>query len=202
MKKECSIVRDLLPLYFENMLSEDTAAFVREHIENCSGCAAELEAMKSGKQIDEATISQRKQDAKVILVVKKEIIKKIVKMVAGICLVFAFLFIAVMFYTSISYPVTKDNVALSTVADGGYTYIILDTEAGKSLSFDSKTENILNEQNEVCGIKITLYNLQYHNNFAQNNNSVIWGCPADIENGYMEVVLELENDTLQISNRE
>ncbi len=149
MKKECSIVRDLLPLYFENMLSEDTAAFVREHIENCSGCASELEALKSGKKIYEATISQRKQDAKVILVVKKEIIKKIVKMVAGICLVFAFLFIAVMFYTSISYPVTKDNVALSTVADGGYTYIILDTEAGKSLSFDSKTENILNEQKKL-----------------------------------------------------
>ena len=26
MKKECSIVRDVLPLYFENMVSEETAA--------------------------------------------------------------------------------------------------------------------------------------------------------------------------------
>ena len=25
MKKECSIIRDMLPLYFENMVSEDTA---------------------------------------------------------------------------------------------------------------------------------------------------------------------------------
>ena len=25
MKRECSIVRDVLPLYFENMVSEDTA---------------------------------------------------------------------------------------------------------------------------------------------------------------------------------
>lgn len=29
MKKECSIIRDMLPLYFENMVSEDTAEFVK-----------------------------------------------------------------------------------------------------------------------------------------------------------------------------
>ena len=40
MKRECSIVRDVLPLYFENMVSEDTAVFVKEHLENCSDCAA------------------------------------------------------------------------------------------------------------------------------------------------------------------
>ena len=34
MKKECSIIRDMLPLYFENMVSEDTAEFVKKHIEN------------------------------------------------------------------------------------------------------------------------------------------------------------------------
>ena len=32
MKNECSFVRDVLPLYFENMVSEDTAAFVEEHL--------------------------------------------------------------------------------------------------------------------------------------------------------------------------
>ena len=48
MKRECSIVRDVLPLYFENMVSEDTAVFVKEHLENCSDCAAELECLKSG----------------------------------------------------------------------------------------------------------------------------------------------------------
>ena len=32
MKNECSYVRDVLPLYFENMVSEDTAAFVEEHL--------------------------------------------------------------------------------------------------------------------------------------------------------------------------
>ena len=46
MKKECSIIRDMLPLYFENMVSEDTAEFVKKHIENCPDCAAELNRAK------------------------------------------------------------------------------------------------------------------------------------------------------------
>ena len=61
MKRECSIVRDVLPLYFENMVSEDTAVFVKEHLENCSDCAAELECLKSGKKIDKAETSEREE---------------------------------------------------------------------------------------------------------------------------------------------
>ena len=33
MKNECSIIRDILPLYVENMVSEDTSEFVKEHLE-------------------------------------------------------------------------------------------------------------------------------------------------------------------------
>lgn len=43
MKNECSIIRDILPLYVENMVSEDTAEFVKEHLESCPVCRAELE---------------------------------------------------------------------------------------------------------------------------------------------------------------
>ena len=201
MKKECSIVRDLLPLYFENMLSEDTAVFVKEHLENCSDCAAEFEGLKPGKQIEKTETSQKENDVIVIMAVKKKIVKKIFKIVATVCLAFIALFSAIMLYTSISYPVTKDNISLSTKADGEYTYIILETQAGKSLSFDSKTDDILNDQNEVCGRRTTLYNLQYHNNFSQNAGSVSWGIPSSDEKQYMEVIVELENDILQISSQ-
>ena len=162
MKKECSIVRDVLPLYFENMVSEETAAFVKEHLETCPDCAAEFEHLKSGRQIDELETPQRKNDANVITAVKKKIVKKVVKIVASVCLIFVVLFSAILLYTGVSYSVTKDNISLSTKTDGGYTYIVLETEAGKSLSFDSKTEDILNDQNEVCGQRITLYNLDVY----------------------------------------
>lgn len=44
MKNECSIIRDLLPLYTENMVSEDTRIFIREHLEKCPQCRSLCEA--------------------------------------------------------------------------------------------------------------------------------------------------------------
>ena len=51
MKNECSIVRDLLPLYTENMVSDDTAAFVAEHLKSCEACRKEYEQSKEPKPI-------------------------------------------------------------------------------------------------------------------------------------------------------
>ena len=177
MKRECSIVRDVLPLYFENMVREDTAVFVKEHLENCSDCAAELECLKSGKKIDKAETSERENDTNVITAVKKKIAKRIFKIVGVVCLVFVVILSAILLYIGISYPVTKDSISLST-----------------------KTEDILNDNNEVCGQRITLYNLQYHNNFSKNAGSMSWGYPLNAENQYIEVIVELEDDTLQISS--
>lgn len=50
MRNECSIVCDLLPLYAEDMVSEDTAEFVKEHLGNCPTCRAELEKLRKPVQ--------------------------------------------------------------------------------------------------------------------------------------------------------
>ncbi len=46
MKNECSIIRDLLPLYAEKMVSPDTAAFMEEHLKDCEACRKEYERIK------------------------------------------------------------------------------------------------------------------------------------------------------------
>jgi len=199
MKKECSIVRDVLPLYLEKMVSEDTTVFVEEHLKSCSDCAVELEQLKSGGQMDLSETPQREHDAEVIATVKKKISKRIVKIVAGVCLIFAVLLIVILLYTSITYPVKNGDILLSTKTDGEYSYIIMDIGAGKSVSFESKSEEVLNSKNEVCVQKIILSNLKYHKDFTQDAGFMSWGCPKD---NYLEVVVELEDDTLQISNQE
>ena len=47
MNKDCSIVQDLLPLYAENMLREETKEFVDAHLAQCAPCRAELAALKA-----------------------------------------------------------------------------------------------------------------------------------------------------------
>ncbi len=62
MRNECSIIRDLLPLYAENMVSSDTAAFVEEHLKGCEACRKEYEGIKEpqpAREIADAAPLQR-----------------------------------------------------------------------------------------------------------------------------------------------
>lgn len=55
MRNECNIIRDLLPLYVENMASSDTAAFVEEHLKNCEDCRKEYEGIKEPQPTQETS---------------------------------------------------------------------------------------------------------------------------------------------------
>ena len=47
MKFNCSIVEDLLPLYLEDMCSEDSKAALEEHLQGCPACREKLARMKN-----------------------------------------------------------------------------------------------------------------------------------------------------------
>lgn len=46
MSNKCNLIKDILPLYVEDMISTDTREFVSEHLEHCMECHAELERMR------------------------------------------------------------------------------------------------------------------------------------------------------------
>jgi len=46
MSNQCNIIKDILPLYVEDMVSADTREFVSEHLEHCAECHAEFERMR------------------------------------------------------------------------------------------------------------------------------------------------------------
>ena len=48
MKIECSVVRDLLPLCVEDMVSKETSQLVNDHLKECPECRAEFESLKTG----------------------------------------------------------------------------------------------------------------------------------------------------------
>jgi len=49
--KPCEIVQDLLPLYAENLCSEDSRAYVEEHLKTCAECRVMHEAMTKSIQV-------------------------------------------------------------------------------------------------------------------------------------------------------
>ena len=42
-----SVIEIIKELYLEDMVSEETADFVKEHLAKCAECSAELDAMKT-----------------------------------------------------------------------------------------------------------------------------------------------------------
>ena len=44
---KCNLVRDLLPLYVDDALTEDSRAFVERHLKTCPACAGEAEKLKA-----------------------------------------------------------------------------------------------------------------------------------------------------------
>ena len=50
MNQECSIVRDLLPLYAERLTSPETAAFVEKHLRTCADCRAALQETQADRK--------------------------------------------------------------------------------------------------------------------------------------------------------
>ena len=51
MKFSCNIIRDLLPLYAEDMASEDTRTMVEEHLCTCEDCTEALNDMKKNAPV-------------------------------------------------------------------------------------------------------------------------------------------------------
>ncbi len=52
MKLDCCVVCDLLPLYVENMVSEQTAEYIKQHLLQCPDCQKEYDSFKDTGKLD------------------------------------------------------------------------------------------------------------------------------------------------------
>ena len=135
MKKECSIVRDLLPLYVEQMVSADTGEFVKEHLEGCGECLAEYERIKQPRSLDEDRRKVENREAAAPLVnLKQKLWKQKVKTVLCTGLLLVALFVSA--FACLSIPVYFPYEAdLFTIKDNGDTSI--------TISFDERVTDYL-----------------------------------------------------------
>ena len=50
MNIKCDVIRDLLPLYMDDLVSEETKRLVEEHLEQCEDCRKYLEELKTSEE--------------------------------------------------------------------------------------------------------------------------------------------------------
>ncbi|MCL1829370.1 MAG: zf-HC2 domain-containing protein [Oscillospiraceae bacterium] len=63
MKMPCEIIKDLLPLYFDGVCSNDSKAAIDEHLADCDNCRAELRAGQSSLPVTGVTQNLKEAEA-------------------------------------------------------------------------------------------------------------------------------------------
>ena len=82
MRNECNIIRDILPLYAEDMVSDDTVSFVEEHLQTCAECSVMYERIKEGGIV---MTNENKSTEQEIVNTLKKLRKKVFK---RFCIIF------------------------------------------------------------------------------------------------------------------
>lgn len=123
MKNECNIIRDILPLYAEKMVSDDTAEYVQEHLEGCPACRAELEKMSEPVQpepdIDTAPLKRMK---------KAMLAKKVQTILCTAAVLLALVLSGISFLTAPKYFVYSPELLTVTEGENGAVTIAFSSE--------------------------------------------------------------------------
>ena len=172
MKNECSIVQDILPLYVEEMVSDDTVSFVREHLKDCPRCHAELEKLQKPVEV------QLKPDinaAPLKRLKKALLMKKLQTILCTVAILLALMLAVISLLTAPEYfEYTPDLVTVTETGVGEVT-----------ISFNSKVTNYKLQHIEDPDECNTVYQLE------------AWTSPWDRmfkKNGAWAVTVSPEND--------
>lgn len=123
MKNECSIVRDLLPLYVEQMVRAETGEFVKEHLDGCEECRGEYEGMKQSQTGGERQKNGKENavvgdDVAPLVSIQRKLRKQKVKTIlcTGLFLVALFVSAFALLSIPVYFPYEAD---LFTIKDNG-----------------------------------------------------------------------------------
>jgi len=126
VKISCDVINDLLPLYAEDLTSDDTLILIEEHLKTCTDCKKQLEFFENTGEIPIDTIVEPFKK------IEKKLFRKRIQIVAlTITLVLAIVIIGMVYLTSPDYlPYSNNIMSLTEYEDGKIIIIFNDRVAG------------------------------------------------------------------------
>ena len=145
-KMNCNIIRDILPLYMDDVVRDERKQMVEEHLQSCASCRMEASSMKKDVILP-ASKTQRLAEAKVIKGIRNKIFRK--KVIISAVTAAAVLAAAAGVYalmtlprSVIPYEESGASVSRVSLGDSGdeYLYCSMDTsEAAGSICHEPVT---------------------------------------------------------------
>ena len=108
-KINCNVIGDLLPLYVDEVLSDDSKEIVEEHLSECESCRESAEKMKNTLVISTDTDSENIKKLK-----NRVGIKRVIAVSASTLAVLAVLFGMGYYLCFYGYPISSDDVEVVT----------------------------------------------------------------------------------------
>lgn len=159
MKVTCNVIKDILPLYMENMLSDDSCKIVEEHLEQCQECKLYLEEMRTFTKVPVDT------NTSPFLKIKSTLRKK--KMLTA---VFSMMFSIIVFVVTMAFltapeyiPFSEGSVTIKEIGNGSVLAEFEDTVYGYDINkypTDDNTGNVYH---------ITTWNSQWNRTIKKSN---------------------------------
>lgn len=139
-KVHCNIIKDILPLYVDDVVSEETRTFIYNHISECFDCKNELELLK--KEIsDKQMPSEVMKGAEPIMKIKKQIWNGKVKAITIAVIVMVLIFLAVTISKNMTLKSNENNI-VATWSDSNENVISFNENGTVNVSKDLKNTGI------------------------------------------------------------
>ncbi len=203
MNISCDIIRDILPLYAEEVVSEATREMVDEHLCGCDACTKELAQLKKPAQIEEAAheLDSLKRIRKAIL------LRRVLAVLASVLLVISVV-CGVHCYLNGIVPLSADEIDINTEVsedgnllvyhkifrnNGAHSHVWMGTDNYAIMSVLTRKEMLLSEKKEIGLLYLGLgygteengVNLWYVNPETGEPDILLWNAgkptPAELE---------------------
>lgn len=142
----CNIIRDLLPLYVDDVLSIDSKDFVESHLKDCSDCKKEYELMK-----EDLVIPRENRDNSLKSIKKTLKSKKIKNIVLTIILTSIIIIssIELIFHRNTLIKYDKNLIDIVNINNNIYSkfkaknYYVINMHTIEDVNIDNNMENIV-----------------------------------------------------------
>ncbi len=202
MKNECSIVKDLIPLYIDDILSKDTVEFVEEHLQSCANCRKYLKTLTD---MNEEIVINDKNDidkGEVIKNMKKKmnmnkILTILLTFVGTVILIIVGLnyYLKPMDFTAKIKEIKKENMQIIVMES-------IDISTNKYIN-DSKVYSITVGDKEYNEIIDACKDYSYHRTITSSESMIHYYSPAE-HIGYSAITIDhivIEKDYVYIDGQ-
>lgn len=141
-KISCEVIKDLLPIYIDDIASEDSKKLVEEHIEECEACKKEAEALKKNLLPEVSDFTEEMEDTRMIKGLRRKIRRKqIVLVLIAVVITAIVSYFGMKSYMDSKRPEINGNQMITSKAlgkDGEPKEILQDIPNGVEISKENE----------------------------------------------------------------